>query len=154
MWDLPGLGIEPVPPALAGWFLTTAPPGKSYKYLLNEWNLIYRLGGYFWALHSLLEDLMKAWEVVRNGWATIIWNDKGPRMRLQVTRLLEHQSSHTQLAKREISDDEQEGAQKMWNPMQWAVFHIIIAVFCNNFSGNWQQAFKSAISSSEFLSKE
>lgn len=51
-------------------------------------------------------------------------------------RLLEHQSSHTQLAKREISDDEQEGAQKMWNPMQWAVFHIIIAVFCNNFFGN------------------
>lgn len=57
-------------------------------------------------------------------------------MRLQVMRLLEHQSSHTQLAKREISEDEQEGAQKMWNPMQWAVFHIIIAVFCNNFFGN------------------
>ena len=28
MWDLPGLGIEPVSPALAGRFLTTAPPGK------------------------------------------------------------------------------------------------------------------------------
>ena len=27
MWDLPGPGIEPVPPALAGRFLTTAPPG-------------------------------------------------------------------------------------------------------------------------------
>ena len=29
MWDLPGPGMEPVPPALAGGFLTTAPPGKS-----------------------------------------------------------------------------------------------------------------------------
>ena len=28
MWDLPGLGLEPVSPALAGGFLTTAPPGK------------------------------------------------------------------------------------------------------------------------------
>ena len=32
-WDLPGPGIEPVSPALAGGFLTTAPPGKS---LSNE----------------------------------------------------------------------------------------------------------------------
>ena len=29
MWDLPGPGIEPVSPALAGGFLTTAPSGKS-----------------------------------------------------------------------------------------------------------------------------
>ena len=29
MWDLPRPGIEPVSPALAGRFLTTAPPGKS-----------------------------------------------------------------------------------------------------------------------------
>ena len=29
MWDLPGPGLEPVSPALAGGFLTTAPPGKS-----------------------------------------------------------------------------------------------------------------------------
>ena len=43
MWDLPRPGLEPVSPALAGWFSTTAPPGKpnilyfkvcfvSYKY--------------------------------------------------------------------------------------------------------------------------
>ena len=31
MWDLPGPGLEPVSPALAGRFLTTAPPGKSGK---------------------------------------------------------------------------------------------------------------------------
>ena len=29
MWDLPGPGLEPMSPALAGRFLTTAPPGKS-----------------------------------------------------------------------------------------------------------------------------
>ena len=28
MWDLPRPGLEPVSPALAGIFLTTAPPGK------------------------------------------------------------------------------------------------------------------------------
>ena len=28
MWDLPGPGLEPVSPALAGRFLTTVPPGK------------------------------------------------------------------------------------------------------------------------------
>ena len=28
MWDLPGPGLEPVSPALAGGFFTTAPPGK------------------------------------------------------------------------------------------------------------------------------
>ena len=29
MWDLPGPGLEPVSPALAGGFLIIAPPGKS-----------------------------------------------------------------------------------------------------------------------------
>ena len=29
MWNLPGPGVEPVSPALAGRFLTTGPPGKS-----------------------------------------------------------------------------------------------------------------------------
>ena len=34
MWDLPGPGLEPVSPVLAGGFLTTAPPGKSPLLLL------------------------------------------------------------------------------------------------------------------------
>ena len=38
MWDLPGPGIEPVSPAFAGGFLTTAPPGKSLILHL-EWAL-------------------------------------------------------------------------------------------------------------------
>ena len=33
MWDLPRPGLEPVSPALAGGFLTTAQPGKSLKFL-------------------------------------------------------------------------------------------------------------------------
>jgi len=28
MWDLPGSGIEPMSPALAGGFFTTEPPGQ------------------------------------------------------------------------------------------------------------------------------
>ena len=35
MWDLPGPGLEPVSPALAGEFLTTAPPGKPGNDFLN-----------------------------------------------------------------------------------------------------------------------
>ena len=31
MWDLPRPGLEPVSPALAGRFSTTAPPGKPYS---------------------------------------------------------------------------------------------------------------------------
>ena len=34
MWDLPGPGLEPVSPALAGGFLTTAPPGKPSPFFL------------------------------------------------------------------------------------------------------------------------
>ena len=34
MWDLPGPGLEPVSPALAGGFLTTAPPGKPSREIL------------------------------------------------------------------------------------------------------------------------
>ena len=35
MWDLPRPGIEPVSPALAGGFLSTAPPGKSLLLVLK-----------------------------------------------------------------------------------------------------------------------
>ena len=34
MWDLPGPGLKPVSPALAGGLLTTAPPGKPPMLLL------------------------------------------------------------------------------------------------------------------------
>ena len=35
MWDLPRPGLEPVSPALAGRFSTTAPPGKPDIFLLR-----------------------------------------------------------------------------------------------------------------------
>ena len=36
MWNLPGPGLEPVSPALAGGFLTATPPGKpSYSHFLK-----------------------------------------------------------------------------------------------------------------------
>ena len=36
MWDLPGPGLEPMSPALAGGLLTTVPPGKSLKEYLMQ----------------------------------------------------------------------------------------------------------------------
>ena len=42
MWDLPRPGLEPVSPALAGRFSTTAPPGKpgsEFSNSQNCWNL-------------------------------------------------------------------------------------------------------------------
>ena len=39
MWDLPGPGLEPVSPALADGFSTTAPPGKP---LNHSYNMVFR----------------------------------------------------------------------------------------------------------------
>ena len=36
MWDLPGLGLEPVSRALAGGFSTTVPPGKPHISLFKK----------------------------------------------------------------------------------------------------------------------
>ena len=36
MWDLPGPGLEPMSPALAGGFLATAPPGKPLNFSFVE----------------------------------------------------------------------------------------------------------------------
>ena len=33
MWDLPGPGIEPVSPALAGRFISTVPPGRPMDFI-------------------------------------------------------------------------------------------------------------------------
>ena len=35
MWNLPGPGIKPVSPALAGRFLSAVPPGKSEMQVLD-----------------------------------------------------------------------------------------------------------------------
>ena len=36
MWDLPGSGVEPMSPALAGGFFTTEPPGKAGVFFFND----------------------------------------------------------------------------------------------------------------------
>ena len=47
VWDLPGPGLGPVSPALAGGFLTTVPPGKSDNDLvLKKFELLYLQGCY------------------------------------------------------------------------------------------------------------
>ena len=38
MWGLPGPGLEPVSLALAGGFLTTAPPGKLPRFCFSSDN--------------------------------------------------------------------------------------------------------------------
>ena len=38
-WHLPGLGLEPVSPALAGRFLTTAPPRKS-QFIVEDTQMV------------------------------------------------------------------------------------------------------------------
>ena len=40
MWDLPRPGLEPVSPALAGRFSTTAPPGKPDKILSEQYSIV------------------------------------------------------------------------------------------------------------------
>ena len=44
MWDPPGPGLEPMSPALAGGFLTTAPPGKPLARVLSSFALLFFLG--------------------------------------------------------------------------------------------------------------
>ena len=41
MWDLPGPGIEPMSPALAGGFLTTVPPGKTLIIVISRTSFSY-----------------------------------------------------------------------------------------------------------------
>ena len=46
MWDLPGPGLKPVSPALAGRFLTTAPPGKHLSRFLKVILMVFSQGSW------------------------------------------------------------------------------------------------------------
>ena len=46
MWDLPGPGLQPVSPALAGGFSTSAPPGKPARLHLNQFNFSTAFGAW------------------------------------------------------------------------------------------------------------
>ena len=47
MWDLPGPGLEPMSPTLAGGFLTTAPPGKPLELIFDIESLFLAEAGSF-----------------------------------------------------------------------------------------------------------
>ena len=50
MWDLPGPGLEPVSPALAGGFSTTAPPGKPLNIFLSRVTYVPFCQSLFWLI--------------------------------------------------------------------------------------------------------
>ena len=75
MWNLPGPGIEPVSPALAGRFLTTGPPGKSCPWLLMAVILktIWKDGcwgrmGPFWCVQSHISLV----DITRHQWPYVV----------------------------------------------------------------------------------
>ena len=60
-WDLPRPGLEPVSPALAGRFSTTAPPGKPcWKIFNHSFNFI----TCDWSVHIFCFFLVQSWESV------------------------------------------------------------------------------------------
>ena len=70
MWDLPGPGIEPASPALAGRSFTTGPPGKSSMFLLK--------GTMQWQIQSFLAPLVVSYscapcQAKGRGWLTTEW---------------------------------------------------------------------------------
>ena len=62
MWDLPGPRLEAVSPALAGGFLTTAPPGKSPRYFMIEFLNVKNIS--FWSLKLFSEHSRKRCHVI------------------------------------------------------------------------------------------
>ena len=58
MWDLPGPGLKPMSPALAGGFLTTAPPGKSLSVWFTSLSMMVggrgKLGDWDWHIHTTI----------------------------------------------------------------------------------------------------
>ena len=76
MWDLPRPGLEPVSPALAGGFSTTAPPGKPWEAVLicNPGSELQIRG--FWAQHSmfiLTLHFLRKWTFVYCAVQTRCW---------------------------------------------------------------------------------
>ena len=57
MWDLPGPGLEPVSPALAGRLSTTAPPGKPPPLLLMDRTTREKISKITEDLNSIIKQL-------------------------------------------------------------------------------------------------
>ena len=60
MWDLPRPGLEPVSPALAGGFSTTAPPGKPWKIFNHSFHFI----TCDWSVHIFYFFMVQSWKVI------------------------------------------------------------------------------------------
>ena len=59
MWDLPGPGLKPVSPVLAGRFLTTAPPGKSLDIISsNIFSSLFSLLSFWYSSYVYVGILM------------------------------------------------------------------------------------------------
>ena len=61
-WDIPRPGLEPVSPALAGGFLTTAPPGKSpIPFLYSSQWLVYQATTLLkTSMHTMVLNVLKS----------------------------------------------------------------------------------------------
>ena len=66
MWDLPRPGLEPVSPALAGRFSTTAPPGKPHIFLyttfLSSFNFYFNQRYIYMYIVKQLKEFQKAYK--------------------------------------------------------------------------------------------
>ena len=83
MWDLPGPGIKPVSPALAGRFLTTGPPGKSPEstlLMIHVFYLLWRglrkglLGEWMHKLHYMDEQQKKTKTTKKPKFRATVWH--------------------------------------------------------------------------------
>ena len=66
MWNLPGSGIEPMSPMLAGGVSTTGPPGKSFFVVFKKLFLVY-LSSFFQLFLIYSFGIMKTKEVIYLG---------------------------------------------------------------------------------------
>ena len=72
MWDLPRPGLEPVSPALAGGFLTTAPPGKSGCSKQNLQEIFFPRSGYFLLTGGIFKcHQLEEWWVAFCSWVCV-----------------------------------------------------------------------------------
>ena len=81
MWDLPRPGLEPMSPALAGRFSTTAPPGSPEHgiFKVGNYPVGYRNGGYVtvYLSKSIYRTTAKVNPLVKHGLLELPWWHSG-----------------------------------------------------------------------------
>ena len=70
MWDLPGPGIKPMSPALAGRFLTTVPPGKSLNFSFWNFFSLFLPSNSYW---SFILCLNVVYSVTHHSYVLVVW---------------------------------------------------------------------------------